>query len=750
LVFGGRVYIGGGSNLFCLDANGTGGTTTRYWVTPIGGTVDSSPTTDGVDDIFIASGNGYLKAIYTNGTEHWSSNINAGSSCSPAYWYGRVFCGGGTWTGGDNSVYCFDSDTGELIWSYKLESPPCSSPALAYGNVYIAGSGDVLGTGEYGNMYCLDAMGSGGTTTEIWRYNIGGSYSSAAVGYGRVYIGSNTREFFCLDAFGNGSGGITKYWTKTFNDWSHSSPIITPKYVFTGAGDGKFYCLNRTDASTIWSRKLGGDGLWGISSSPALAGNIILVTNEGDALYCIGAKEDLEPPKVVNTVPTINEKNVTSEAEIMIVFNKPVDISSISDTSILLKDSLDHMVACSVWSNSIGDTAYLKPDKLLQKSELYTVTVTTDIVDFVGYHLDGDKDGKDEGVGLDEYTFSFTTVVPYPPYIDPIPIQRPTEDILFVLNLSSYIKDPDTPKNELTILANSTYVVLKGLELHMIYPNGVYDDIINLSVGDTDFPTLEYMDIVVEVTTDNDPPEVTPIPKQMLTEDISYKLDISQYIFDQDTPDSNITLEDNSSYSEIDGLVINFTYPDGISSELVNLSVTDGQNKIFREIPMMISAVNDAPIIKELPPIEVDHDVPFLLSLEDQISDIDDPKQDLFIIVDSPYIKVDGHMLNLTYPDGTPGGAVNVKVSDGQLFDSTTLMVKTSSTDIDGNGDEKSDEGSGINILLAIILIIIIMVILIILKIKKKKGPGGNSNKDEREHSGIQNKAGKNNNDNEP
>jgi outer membrane protein assembly factor BamB len=101
LVFDGRVYIGAGSELVCLDAYGTEGTTTRYWTAPIGGTVDSSPTTDGVDDIFIASGNGLLKAIYTNGTEHWSSSINGGAACSPAYWNGRVYCGGGSWAGGD-------------------------------------------------------------------------------------------------------------------------------------------------------------------------------------------------------------------------------------------------------------------------------------------------------------------------------------------------------------------------------------------------------------------------------------------------------------------------------------------------------------------------------------------------------------------------------------------------------------------------------------------------------------------------
>jgi outer membrane protein assembly factor BamB len=508
LVFGGRVYIGGGSKLFCLDANGTGGNTTKYWTAQIGGIVYSSPTTDGDDDIFIASGNGLLKAIYTNGTEHWSSSINGGAASSPAYWNGRVYCGGGSWAGGDHSIYCFNADSGEQIWYRTLDSPVCSSPALAYGNVYIAGSGDVGGVGEFGNIYCLDAMGSGGTTTVIWKHNIGGAYSSPAVGYGRVYIGSNTGRFYCLDAFGNGTGETTQYWSRKFNDWSHCSPIITPKYVYTGAGDGQFFCLNRTDSSIVWSRAHGTrDGPWGISASPALAGNLIFMTNDGDRLYCIGAKKDTEPPKILNTVPASDAMEVNVDIEIKIRFHKPVILSSISETSIVLKDSKGQTVSGSVRSNMVGDTAYFKPNKSLKKNELFTVTVTTDIVDLVGFHLDGDKNGKSEGAGIDEYSFSFTTVPPYPPYIGPIPTQRPTEDSLFVVNLSSNITDPDTPKENLILEVNSSYITVEGLELRMMYPNGVNFEQVNVSVYDGQL--FDNITLIVQVYPVNDPPSLS-------------------------------------------------------------------------------------------------------------------------------------------------------------------------------------------------------------------------------------------------
>ncbi len=671
LVFEGRVYIGGGSNLFCLDANGTGGTTTLYWTAPIGGPIETSPTTDGDDEIFISSSAGHLKAIYTNGTEHWSSFYNGGATSSPAYWNGRVYLGGGGWLGGDNIVYCFNADNGTQIWSYGLDSPPCSSPALAYGNVYIAG------ISETANIYCLDAMGSGGTTTLIWKHNIGGSYGSAAVGYGRVYIGSQNANFYCLDAFGNGTGGTSQYWIKDLDDWIHSSPIITPKYVYMGAADGRFYCLNRTDSSTVWTKKLGtSGGSWGISSSPALAGNLIFMTTDGDGLYCVGAKKDIEPPKVINTFPFPDAAEVSTELEIEIIFNKAVDPSSISESSIILKDSQGQRATGTVRSNIAGDSAHLKPNNTLKLNELFTVTVTTDIVDLFGFHLDGDKDGNDEGAGVDEYRFSFTTVPPYPPEIDPIPTQRPPEDYLFMVNLSSYIRDRDTPKETLTLEVNSSYITVEGMVLYMMYPSGTYTELVNLSVSDGDFPTPTYRDFLVKVIYDNYPPELSSVPQQNLTEDIPFALDISPYITDLDTPFSNITLSDNSSYSDIEGLIINFRYPNGVDFDLVNVSVYDGNNTEYMEINVRISPVNDAPIILEIPTVELVKDVPFNLSLENYISDIDNHPDDLIITVDSPYIKVDGFILKMTYPEGVTEDSVDINVSDGLLFDNTTLIVQ--------------------------------------------------------------------------
>jgi hypothetical protein len=264
----------------------------------------------------------------------------------------------------------------------------------------------------------------------------------------------------------------------------------------------------------------------------------------------------------------------------------------------------------------------------------------------------------------------------------------------------------------------------------MMYPDGISTDVVNLSVSDGGFPEPSYRDFVVEVITINDPPELTAIHQLNLIEDIPFELDLSQYITDVDTPFSNITLEDNSSYSEIEGFIINFTYPDGVSSDLVNLSVYDGENTEYFGITVRISPVNDAPVIDKIPAVEVEPNVPFILSLEEYISDIDNHKQDLIITVDSPYITVEGYVLNITYTKGFSEDEVVVKVSDGLLSDDTILVIRILSS---GNGD--NEDGGSITLLavsgsLGAVILVVIIAVIVIKQTKKRSNDNADNKSD--------------------
>ena len=80
-----------------------------------------------------------------------------------------------------------NASTGALLWRYTTGNYVSSSPAVAYGVVYV-GSDD-------NNVYALNAsMGA-----VLWQYTTGGGvYSSPVVANGVVYIGSDDGNVYAF------------------------------------------------------------------------------------------------------------------------------------------------------------------------------------------------------------------------------------------------------------------------------------------------------------------------------------------------------------------------------------------------------------------------------------------------------------------------------------------------------------------------------------------------------------------------
>ncbi len=133
---------------------------------------------------------------------------------------------------------CFDAFTGQNLWSLPLNMP---FPAVAYGNVYgIAG----------GSIYCISTpndwsmwhgninnpgMGQSATTNisfPLWTYKTNGAITSSPTVYaGKVYIGSQDHNIYCLNAY-DGS----KIWNYTIGKIVLSSQAEYNGKVYTGAG----------------------------------------------------------------------------------------------------------------------------------------------------------------------------------------------------------------------------------------------------------------------------------------------------------------------------------------------------------------------------------------------------------------------------------------------------------------------------------------------------------------------------------
>ena len=158
LVHNGRVYFASGNgDLFCLDANSTGsGTTTRYWLyNPPGVTRSaSSPVTDGSKVYYSTQHISGLHAVWiTNGTKAWNASLGGSTvtESSPAVSNGMVYCGGGFSGGsgvtGTDNLYCYNSSSGQLNWTFTTTDDVVSAPAIEYGRVYF---------GSYDNIFPKD------------------------------------------------------------------------------------------------------------------------------------------------------------------------------------------------------------------------------------------------------------------------------------------------------------------------------------------------------------------------------------------------------------------------------------------------------------------------------------------------------------------------------------------------------------------------------------------------------------------
>ncbi len=161
-------------------------------------------------------------------------------------------------------------DTKDLLWKYSADSAVLSSPAVSSGRLYVGG--------EKGNFYCLNAL----TGARIWSYPTG-VWSSPSVSNNRVYFGSNTdNRVYCLNALDG-----KPIWNYTTGASIGSSPTVVEGRLYIGAYDGNgVYCLDALTGVKLWNYATTGQ-VW---SSPVVAYGYVFVGDlQGHTVYCIDA-----------------------------------------------------------------------------------------------------------------------------------------------------------------------------------------------------------------------------------------------------------------------------------------------------------------------------------------------------------------------------------------------------------------------------------------------------------------------------
>jgi outer membrane protein assembly factor BamB len=202
------------------------------------------------------------------GAIRWFRSLPSPSESSPLVDHGRVFFGSQ-----DGMVYALKADDGRVLWTYRAAGAVKASPSLSDGVLYFGDySGHVQAISEQTGRR-LWVSGSEGALL-----GSGTFYSTAAVMYGRVFLGNTDGRIYAYDA---STGRLD--WAVQTGDYVYASPAVTNApglgpTIYLGSYDGTFYALNARTGSIDWQYDAHGR----ISGSATIVGRYVYFADLGE------------------------------------------------------------------------------------------------------------------------------------------------------------------------------------------------------------------------------------------------------------------------------------------------------------------------------------------------------------------------------------------------------------------------------------------------------------------------------------
>jgi outer membrane protein assembly factor BamB len=202
-----------------------------------------------------------------NGDVRWSRELPSPSESSPLLDSGMIFFGSQ-----DGTVYALNARSGATVWTYHAEGAVKASPTLKDGVLYF---------GDYaGDLQAVNER----TGQLIWRSGSEGAplgsgtfYSTAAVAYGRIFLGNTDGRIYAYD---QRTGSLD--WAVQTGDYVYASPAVATApglgaTIYIGSYDGNFYAINARSGHIDWSH----NGHGRISGSATIVGNIVYFSDLG-------------------------------------------------------------------------------------------------------------------------------------------------------------------------------------------------------------------------------------------------------------------------------------------------------------------------------------------------------------------------------------------------------------------------------------------------------------------------------------
>ncbi len=222
--------------------------------------------------LYVGSGDGGFHAVdAASGARRWrfaaGGRVRGGAAISGE----RVLFGSS-----DHFVYALDRATGKELWKHDTGAEVEDQPLVAGDRVFIGNRG--------GGLFAL-SLAAG---ERLWKTFFWGSWveSTPVLADGVLYIGSS--DLRRVSAISPENGRVL--WRTDVYGWTFGTPLLVGDRIFAGAAGGDPYFIEHAASFSMLDRATGkllrryplpevpGAHQWGIAGSPALAGDLVVVS----------------------------------------------------------------------------------------------------------------------------------------------------------------------------------------------------------------------------------------------------------------------------------------------------------------------------------------------------------------------------------------------------------------------------------------------------------------------------------------
>lgn len=216
-------------------------------------------------------------------TNLWTFNMESPIHSSPAIYKDHIYI-----VSADGILKAIDMETGEEEWDLDLESPTNSSPIVHKNKLYIG---------------CEDGLKAVNINSHkvSWEYDCDNVASTPFYYKDVIYFGSDNGHLYGL----NDDGKVE--FNKKLSGELKTSPIVVDDTIYIASTDAKIYSIG-TDKSKNWEFTAGDE----ILSSPGYVNETVIFGSSDGNVYCLNEsdgdlvwKTDLNN-KVISS-PTIDE-----------------------------------------------------------------------------------------------------------------------------------------------------------------------------------------------------------------------------------------------------------------------------------------------------------------------------------------------------------------------------------------------------------------------------------------------------------